>query len=244
MNSGDWPVPQPPSPDEDAAGVSAGRHVAVAGGVTGWLDRRGIRIDPGRRAAGAMGLAVVLAAIVAGWWLLSARPHQITVSSSPAPPTGSGAPSSSSTPTGRLVVDVVGKVRRPGVYRLADGARVDDALRAAGGALPRVDLSGLNLARRLADGEQIAVGVPGAAGGAGIASSGPATGSGSTSARIDLNTASLEQLDTLPGVGPVLAQRIVDWRTAHGNFRSVDQLGEVDGIGPSRLADLRPLVTV
>jgi competence protein ComEA len=202
-----------------------------------------------------VGLAVVVAAVVAGWWLLSGQPQPIAVSSSPArltsagPGSGSGSASGSragsGSPAGRLVVDVVGKVRRPGVYRLAEGARVDDALRAAGGALPRVDLSGLNLARKLADGEQIAVGVPSPVGGGMAApSSASAPGSGAASAPIDLNTATVEQLDTLPGVGPVLAQRIVDWRTAHGSFESVDQLGDVDGIGPSRLADLRPLVTV
>jgi competence protein ComEA len=142
----------------------------------------------------------------------------------------------------RVVVDVVGKVRRPGVYRLPDGSRVDDALEAAGGALPGVDLSRLNLARKLADGEQVAVGVAGAAEAAGP----PRTGavSGAASGPIDLNTATVQQLDTLPGVGPVLAQRIVDWRTQHGRFDSVDQLQEVTGIGPSRLADIRSLVTV
>lgn len=244
MDTDDWLVPRRPAADEDAPGASPGRHVAPAAGIIGWFDRRGIRLDPGRRAAAAVGVVVLLAVVVAGWWLLSARPHQITVSSSPAPLTASGTPSRASTPASRLVVDVVGKVRRPGVYQLTEGARVDDALRAAGGALPRVDLSGLNLARKLADGEQIAVGVPGAVAGGVAAPSGSAPGSGSTPARIDLNTASLEQLDTLPGVGPVLAQRIVDWRTGHGRFDSVDQLAEVDGIGPSRLADLRPLVTV
>lgn len=145
------------------------------------------------------------------------------------------------------MVDVVGKVRRPGVFRLPDGARVDDALHAAGGALPGVDLSSLNLARKLGDGEQIAVGVPGA-GPPAPAAGAPAAGAGpsgaSTSSPIDLNTATLEQLDTLPGVGPVLAQRILDWRTAHGRFDTVDQLRDVTGIGDSRYADLKPLVTV
>lgn len=244
MDSGDWLAPRRPLLDDEAAPVSPGRHAVAAGGVIGWLDRRGIRIDPGRRAAVAVGLAVVVAVVVAGWWLLSGRPHPIAVSSSAEPPISSGSGLSSGAPARRLVVDVIGKVRRPGVYRLADGARVDDALRAAGGALPRVDLSGLNLARKLADGEQIAVGVPGTLGGEVAPPSGLATGSGSASPPVDLNTATVEQLDTLPGVGPVLAQRIVDWRTTHGSFESVDQLGEVDGIGPSRLADLRPLVTV
>ena len=119
-------------------------------------------------------------------------------------------------------------------------------LREAGGPLPGVDLNSLNLARKVADGEQIAVGVPAAAapgampagpGGSGVPA---ATGSGP----IDLNTATPEQLDALPGVGPVLAQRIVDWRTAHGRFDSIDQLREVSGIGPSKFDDIRALVTV
>ena len=105
-----------------------------------------------------------------------------------------------------------------------------------------VDLSQLNLASKLADGQQVAVGVPGAASAVGVPGTGAA--SGAASAPIDLNTATVQQLDALPGVGPVLAQRIVDWRTQHGRFESVDQLQEVSGIGPSRLADLRPLVTV
>jgi competence protein ComEA len=137
----------------------------------------------------------------------------------------------------------VGKVHHPGVVRLASGSRVEDALRDAGGALPGVDLSSLNLARKVTDGEQIAVGVTGV-----LADSAPPGGSdsasGAPSAAIDLNAASVAQLDTLPGVGPVLAQRIVDWRTAHGRFDSVDQLREVSGIGPSRFDDLKALVTV
>ncbi len=121
----------------------------------------------------------------------------------------------------------------------------------AGGPLPGVDLNSLNLARKVADGEQIAVGVPAAAPGrcrpardgrvAPVARVGrPRAGSGP----IDLNTATPEQLDALPGVGPVLAQRIVDWRTAHGRFDSIDQLREVSGIGPSKFDDIRALVTV
>ena len=143
-----------------------------------------------------------------------------------------------------MVVDVVGKVRHPGVYRLRGGARVGDALRAAGGPLPAVDLSSLNRARKLSDGEQIAVGVTGAPAAGPSMPAGAAPGSASGSAPVDLNTASLEQLDGLPGVGPVLAQRIVDWRTAHGQFASVDQLREVSGIGPSKFDDIRGLVTV
>lgn len=220
---------------------SPGQHALPAQGLAGWLERRGIRTEGGRRSAVAIGVAA-LAAILLGWWLLGGRPHASAAPSSPALSLAAPATSASSHPAVRVVIDVVGKVRHPGVYRLPDGSRVDDALEAAGGALPGVDLSQLNLARKLGDGEQVAVGVSGAGGAVGPPGTG--AGSGAAPAQIDLNTATAEQLDTLPGVGPVLAQRIVDWRTEHGRFDSVDQLQEVSGIGPSRLADLQPLVTV
>jgi competence protein ComEA len=155
-----------------------------------------------------------------------------------------------------VVVDVAGKVRRPGLYRLALGARVDDAVRAAGGALAGIDLSSLNLAAKVVDGQQILVGVQGAPGGAvggpGTAGGAPIGGGGVAAAPaasgggglVDLNSATLEQLETLPGVGPVLGQRILDWRTAHGNFATVDQLNDVSGIGDVKFAALKPLVTV
>ncbi|MFI6860699.1 helix-hairpin-helix domain-containing protein [Streptomyces sp. NPDC050421] len=144
-------------------------------------------------------------------------------------------------PGGQVVVDVSGKVKRPGIHRLPSGARVADALRVAGGARPGVDLDNLNRARVLTDGEQIIVGAPPgppAAGGTGGGTGPPAAAAGPVS----LSTATVEQLDTLPGVGPVLAQHIVDYRTQHGGFRSVDELREVNGIGDRRFADLRPLV--
>ncbi|MEU9849068.1 ComEA family DNA-binding protein [Streptomyces sp. NPDC047985] len=137
-----------------------------------------------------------------------------------------------------------GKVRRPGIQRLPSGARVADALRAAGGARSGVDLTGLNRARVLVDGEQIVVGAPvgtpavnsGAPGGSTGGGPGPVTGP------VSLNSATIDQLDTLPGVGPVLARHIIDYRAQHGGFRSVDELREVNGIGDRRFADLRPLV--
>ncbi|MEV5592465.1 ComEA family DNA-binding protein [Streptomyces sp. NPDC052496] len=171
-----------------------------------------------------------------------------------------------------LVVDVVGKVHRPGVHRLPQGSRVADALRTAGGVLDGADTRGLNRARLLVDGEQIAVDAPGpapgaagqqagagagaAAPGAGAgAASGAGTGGGGSSgsagspggtgagaAPVSLNSATAEQLDSLPGVGPVLARHIIEYRTAHGGFSSVEQLREVNGIGNRRFADLRPLV--
>jgi competence protein ComEA len=138
-----------------------------------------------------------------------------------------------------MVVDVAGRVRRPGLVRLPPGSRVADAVAAAGGALPGVDLSTLNLARVLVDGEQVLVGIPGTS-----TPGGAQPGVGGGAGTIDLNTATVDQLDSLPGVGPVLAQRIVDWRTAHGRFTSVDQLGQVGGIGPKKFGDIKPHVTV
>jgi competence protein ComEA len=143
--------------------------------------------------------------------------------------------------THEVVVSVVGRVARPGLIRLPDGTRIADALAAVGGALPGTDLMGLNLARRLSDGEQLLVGVappPGQP--AATGASGTSGGSGP----IDLNAATLDQLDGLPGVGTVTAQRIVDWRVAHGRFTSVDQLREVSGIGQARFGQLRKLVRV
>jgi competence protein ComEA len=130
-----------------------------------------------------------------------------------------------------VVVDVVGAVRRPGVYRLPDGARVQDAVRRAH-PTRRANLQGLNLAERLADGEQVVVPGPGEVPVA--ASAAP----GSPQAPVHLNSASLEQLESLDGIGPSLAQRIIDYRTQHGGFQSLDELDQVSGFGPARLAAL------
>lgn len=228
----------------------------------------GARVNPGRRGVLAMAVVTVLTVLVAGGWVLAARPHPMLASTAssvdagepppPAPggsltsphagPTGPPVPRTSSAGPGSapLVVDVAGKVRRPGVYRLPPGARVDDAVRAAGGFLGRVDPATVNLARKLVDGEQVLIGVSGSGaasgpGDPGAASARPGDGG---SAPLDLNSATLAQLDGLPGVGPALAQHILDWRTQHGRFDTVEQLNGVSGIGDSKYADLRPLVTV
>jgi competence protein ComEA len=129
------------------------------------------------------------------------------------------------------------------VVTVSAGARVIDAVRAAGGPLPGVDLSLLNLARKVADGELIVVGMPGAPADTGAAAAGGPRPAGA-GGKVDLNTATLEQLDGLPGVGPVLAQRILDWREANGPFTTVDQLREVTGIGDAKFGDLKDQVTV
>ncbi len=163
---------------------------------------------------------------------------------SPAAPTPSGsAPTGSTGPV--LVVHVVGQVRRAGIVELPPGSRVVDAVEAAGGATRRADLSALNLARLVVDGEQIRVPRPGEVRrpvGApappgppqGLAAGGP----------VSLNSADAAALDALPGIGPVLAQRILDWRAEHGRFTSIDELGEVSGIGEKLLAQLTPKVTL
>nr|WP_189918522.1 ComEA family DNA-binding protein [Streptomyces asoensis] len=176
---------------------------------------------------------------------------------SAAPPTTSGGPAGSAGTVGtavtagaEIVVDVSGKVRKPGIHHLPAGSRVVDALESAGGVRPGTDTDGLNHARFLVDGEQVVVGVPdpqaGVAGsGAGPRTAGSGGGAGpgaGPQAPVSLNTATVDQLDTLPGVGPVLAQHIVDYRTRHGGFRSADELREVNGIGERRFADLRNLV--
>jgi competence protein ComEA len=154
-----------------------------------------------------------------------------------ATPPASGAAAATTAPAPLLVVNVVGAVRRPGLYRLPQGARIADAVARAGGATRRAQIELVNLAAPLADGTQVVV--PSRAPPAGGATSAsPAAPAGP----VHLNTATLEQLDGLPGVGPVTAQKILDYRQQHGSFSSVDELDAIPGIGPSRLDDLRQLV--
>jgi competence protein ComEA len=197
-----------------------------------------------RRVSGAHVRVVVTIAVAAGvlltWWLLSERPRTsspdaVSLSSGAAAPGGA---SPSPTSSGELVIDVVGKVKRPGIVTLPAGSRVHDAIEEAGGLRGKVDASTLNMARVLTDGEQIIVGLAPVAGA-------PAGGPASTAAgaRISLATATLEQLDTLPGIGPVTAQAILDHRAEHGPFTSVDDLLDVRGIGEATLDDFRDQVT-
>ena len=223
----------------------------------------------GRLALGPWQVAVVATVLAVGlavacWWVVThdARPVVAAPTSTAEPlvelsgsapgaasasaaPSGggTGAPGSTAASAGTVVVDVTGKVRRRGVLTLPAGSRVVDALKAAGGAKPGVDLSSLNLARPLVDGEQVVVGQPAQP------TVGEATGAGSggapaPGALVNLNTATLAELETLPDVGPVTAQAILDWREAHGGFSAVEELLEVDGIGDATLEKLTPHVTV
>jgi competence protein ComEA len=162
-----------------------------------------------------------------------------TTTAAPLPPPPVAGAGVTGLPSSRVVVDVVGAVRRPGLYRLAQSSRIADALTRAGGATAKADLAQVNLAAPLADGEQVVVPRRGTGGAVPAAGS---TSPGSPAAPVQLSTATLEQLDSLPGVGPVTAQKILDYREKHGAFRSVDELDAVPGIGPKRLEQLHDLV--
>jgi competence protein ComEA len=190
-------------------------------------------LDPGRRGVRALAAVALVAVALAGFFAWRARPRVEPVGAQPS------VASSSAEPSAPVVVAVSGRVQHPGLVRLPAGARVADAIAAAGGALPDTDLSSVNLARKLADGELIAIGVPQPAGAVGPGASG-----GAGSGPLNLNTATEAQFEALPGIGPVLAQHIVEYRTKHGQFRSVDELKQVDGLGAARFAQLKPLVTV
>jgi len=205
-------------------------------------------------------LAVVVAAVGVRYLLSSHGGGEVAPAltlESLSPP-ASASPSAGASPHS-VVAYVCGEVAHPGVYTLASGARVSDLLECAGGATGKAALEGINLAAPVADGQQVVVPERGAPGSATVTSTGGATGGGTTTgggaattsaatggvnAKVNLNTATLEQLDTLPGVGPSTAQKIVDYREANGGFTSVDQLNDVSGIGEVRFAELKDLVTI
>jgi competence protein ComEA len=204
-----------------------------------------------------VGLAVVLVALLAGaglWYTRSLpRPIDVATSAGTAPaPVASGdaspvvasvAASASPSPSPVLIVDVTGAVRHAGVFEFAPGDRVIDAVERAGGARETADLTLLNLAAPLVDGQQILVPKQGAT--SAIASTGTgSTTTGSAGVLVNINSADEATLETLNGVGPVLAASIIAYRTEHGPFASVDQLDEVSGIGPATLEDLRSQVTI
>ncbi|MGH3427195.1 MAG: helix-hairpin-helix domain-containing protein, partial [Mycobacteriales bacterium] len=227
--TGEWLViPSRPISEAEVEPEAVGRRL------------RSARLAPKRSsvlAAAVVGIAIlVLLGAAVGLKLLRHDAAQST----PAPaPVAASQPM----PERQVIAAVGGKVHRPGLVKLSMGARVDDAVRAAGGPLDGVDLGGLNVARKVVDGELIMVGdaVPPQQPPSGAAASATPSPSGTL---LDLNTAALPQLDALPGVGPIMAQRILDYRTQHGRFGSVDDLRKIDGIGETRYARLKPLVTV
>jgi competence protein ComEA len=186
------------------------------------------------------GLIVVLAAVLggAGLWYARSLPKPVTIAE--AGPGAAQQVSSSPSPSVTLIVDVAGAVRQPGVYEFAEGDRVIDAIERAGGSMPKADLSLLNLAAPLADGTQILVPKAGPPGAGVPGGSMP----GSTSGLIDINSASETELETLSGIGEVLAATIVEYRTQNGPFASVEDLMDVSGIGPATLDEIRDQVTV
>jgi competence protein ComEA len=261
-------APSEEDPPEEDQNSLLPRWLPEASDGRSWFAR--VRADPGRSGAVALAIVAVLAVLITVFTLLRDRPPPVT--SAKLPPVerastasprssaspGPGQPAAADRP---VVVSVVGLVHTPGLVTLAPGARIADALQAAGGAVDGGDTIGLNMARPLGDGEQIVVGLAPVSGQPTVLGSSVAPGStpasrtppprpGSSPAPskpggvLDLNTATVEQLDALPGVGPVTAAAIVAWRQANGRFTSVDQLGDVEGIGPARLDKLRPLVRV
>ncbi|MFC5060975.1 helix-hairpin-helix domain-containing protein [Actinomycetospora atypica] len=219
-------------------------------GLARWLPASWVaaRWDPGRWGAIGLGAVAALAAVIAAVGVWSGRPVAEPVPDLPA--VAAPAPAPSAVPVaavpagGPVIVNVAGKVRRPGLVTMREGARVGEAVEAAGGALPAVDLTPLNLAARVVDGQQIVVGAPAPAPSAPEAAAAPAGGAPVAGGKLDLNAASLEQLDALPGVGPVTAKKILDWRTQNGRFAAVEQLREIPGIGDARFGTLRDLVRV
>jgi competence protein ComEA len=245
-------------------GRHASRSVGAGGLVTGWIEDRLPPSLQGRVRLGAPQLTVVAVLAAAAMALLAWTavraddPGDLVAAgarTSPGPavplvtPVGVGdegsaaVPASSPTQDAEVVVDVTGKVRHPGIVRLPVGSRVVDALRAAGGARRNADIGSLNLARVLVDGEQVVVGLPPPAGVAATVLP-SASGAGPPAALVNLNTATQPELESLPGIGPVTAQAILQWRSDNGAFSAVDELMEVSGIGEATLTELAPFVTV
>ncbi len=191
-----------------------------------------------RRRAAAYALAVLLLLAIGGRFALGGKDDQARQQGLRAP---AGTLAAETAPARILLVHVVGAVRKPGLYRLREGSRTADAIRRAGGAKPKAALELVNLASPIADGQQVVVPARGDSGPT-AAATGGVMGSAVAGQKIHLNSATLEQLDTLPGVGPVTAQKILAYRTEHGAFQAVEELDAVPGIGPARLEELKALV--
>ena len=189
------------------------------------------------RSTAIVGVCVALALLA----LVGQRLAQAGAASEPEPVAAELEPVGAPPARAVLVVHVVGEVRRPGLCRLRDGARIADAVHRAGGAVRGADLAAVNLAAPLVDGIQILVPSRDAPGSAGTGE--PSSGGSATGGTVSLSSATVEELDELPGVGPITAQKIVDYRAEHGPFASVDDLDAVPGIGPTRIEQLRDLVT-
>ena len=248
--------------------------MGVGARVGGWVHDRlpptmqgRVSLGPGHVAV--VSLLVAVACALTAWWVVRADggatlvPAAGPVVTGPATPSGASSgpsvalvtpeagpdpPSSVAAATvadAVVVVDVAGRVRRPGIVELPAGSRVVDAIDAAGGARPRVDLTSVNLARVLVDGEQFVVGlrVPGGIAASAVSAPGAASGP-ETVMLVSLNTATQSELEELPGIGPVTATAILQWRSDHGPFTAVDELLEVSGIGEATLAEIAPFVTL
>lgn len=259
------PGPEPRPTLEPGPGRHARRPVRLGGRVTAWVaDRLPAtlqgRVHLGAAQLGLVALVVAVGLVLTSWWMVRARggeetvapPRPVAESATASGATAPGAAAATSTggpaatDAASVVVDVAGRVRRPGIAVLPAGSRVVDALEAAGGVRRGVDLTAVNLARVLVDGEQVLVGARSATSGAGPA--GPAGSAApaapATSALVSINTADQPTLEGLPGVGPVTAAAIISWREEHGAFAAVEELLEVSGIGPATLAELLPHVTL
>lgn len=244
-------VPQPDDPPRSAAGRS---RLGLPARAVLAFDRRHLAVVVG---------VLTLAVLVGGWAVLRARDHAVgaepvaldvatTAGTATPHPPGDAAPSTAATSTtpspATVTVHVVGAVHDPGLVRLPDGSRVADAIRAAGGLLDDAVPGRLNLAQQLHDGEQVFVSDTAERPSEVVAAdtaNGSSGGTGASSSRtVNLNTATQEELETLPGVGPATAQAILAWRREHGRFTRIEELQEVDGIGPKTFARLSALVTV
>ncbi len=225
--------------------------------VRSWTDRLAVVRDrpwfrPAAAGAGAVLAAGVLVAVGLAFLGASSPPAQLTLPTAQpgsAPPDGAPEATVPATTPVTVTVHVAGQVRSPGVYAVPSGGRVADAVVAAGGTAAEADVEQLNLAARVSDGERVYVpkkgeSVPAVAGPAPASAAGGGAKGGAPAGPVDLNTATAEQLEALPGVGPATSKAILAYRSSHGRFRSVTELLEVPGIGPAKLEALRPLVKV